>query len=290
MVSTENRPRRARVQIERRAIWRLRIAGAVTRYVVWAVALMGVAATVRFAISPPRAERLEVRMPSSDDPAGAGFAALFARRYLTWDGAHPERHQQGLRGFLGDTLDPDAGFQPSAGGAQEVSWAQVVQARSGPRHDRVFTVAADTDRSGLLYLAVDVARDHSGQLHLAGYPAFVGAPMEAAATLEDDASLHDVEDAGLSDVVDRCLRNYLAGSRSNLAADLAGGARVTVPALALRVTQVSSLKWAPGGGAVLAQVRAEDTTGATYALRYELDVVNVAGRWEIAAIEVDPGA
>jgi hypothetical protein len=278
------------VQIERRAIWRLRIAGALTRYVVWAVALTGVAATVRFAISPPRAERVEVRVPSSDDPAGAGFAVMFARRYLTWDGAHPERHQQGLRGFLGDTLDPDAGFQPPSGGTQQVQWAQVVQARAGARQDRVFTVATETDRSGLLYLAVDVARDRAGRLRLAGYPAFVGAPMQAAATLEDDASLRAVEDASLSGVVARCLRNYLAGSRSNLDADLAAGARVTVPSLALRLAQVSTLKWAPGGGAVLAQIRAEDRAGTAYALRYELDVVNVSGRWEITAIEVDPGA
>jgi hypothetical protein len=278
------------VQSERRPLWRVRLAGALTRYVVWAVALTGVAATARFAISPPRSARVEVRVPSSDDPAAAGFAVLFARRYLTWDSAHPEGHQQGLQGFLGDTLDPDGGFQPPASGAQRVTWAEVVQVRPGSRQDRVFTVATETDRSGLLYLAVDVARDRGGGLRLAGYPAFVGAPMRSTATLEGDASLRDVEDAGLSGVVARCLRNYLAGSRSNLAADLAAGARVTVPAQPLSLTQVTTLKWTPGGGSVLAQIRAEDRAGAAYALRYELDVVNVSGRWEIAAIEVDPGA
>ena len=48
------------------------------------------------------------------------------------------------------------------------------------------------------------------------------------------------------------------------------------------------LDWAPGAGAVLAVVEAEDARGARYTLAYELDVARVQGRWEVSAIQMDP--
>jgi len=63
-------------------------------------------------------------------------------------------------------------------------------------------------------------------------------------------------------VVVRALRNYLAGSATELAADLAAGAQVSMPALALTLGSLQSLQWAPGAGAVLAVVQAEDRRGA----------------------------
>ena len=33
---------------------------------------------------------------------------------------------------------------------------------------------------------------------------------------------------------------------------------------------------------------AQDARGARYTLAYELDVAEVAGRWEVAAIQMDP--
>ena len=48
------------------------------------------------------------------------------------------------------------------------------------------------------------------------------------------------------------------------------------------------LDWAPGAGAVLAVVQAQDARGARYTLAYELDVARVQGRWEVSAIQMDP--
>ena len=97
--------------------------------------------------------------------------------------------------------------------------------------EHVYTVAAQTDTAGLLYLTVGVLRSAQGGLALAGYPAFVGAPAAGPAqTLE---RLSDVGEAVLSTVVERALRNYLAGSSTELAADLSSGARVSMPGLSL---------------------------------------------------------
>jgi hypothetical protein len=50
------------------------------------------------------------------------------------------------------------------------------------------------------------------------------------------------------------------------------------------------LGWAPGTGAVLATVQAQDARGVRYTLAYELDVVRSQGRWEISAVQTDPDA
>ncbi len=88
--------------------------------------------------------------------------------------------------------------------------------------------------------------------------------------------------------MERALRNYLAASASELAADLTASAHVSLPAAALTLESVQRLDWAPGAGAVLAVVAAADARGAHYTLAYELDVARVQGRWEISAIQMDP--
>ena len=88
----------------------------------------------------------------------------------------------------------------------------------------------------------------------------------------------------------RALRNYLAASASELAADLTADAHVSLPAAALSLETVQRLSWAPGAGAVLAVVTAQDVRGTRYTLAYELDVARVQGRWEISAIQMDPDA
>jgi hypothetical protein len=39
---------------------------------------------------------------------------------------------------------------------------------------------------------------------------------------------------------------------------------------------------------VLAVVQVRDRRGGRYALEYELDVVRADGRWEVAAVQMDP--
>jgi hypothetical protein len=281
---------RPTVTIASHALWRIRLARELPRYLLCAASIAGLAASARFAIAPPRSElaAAAVRAPAPPDAAAEAFAALFARRYLTWNAAEPQASARALEPFLGAGMETDAGLELPAGGEQRVEWAEVVQAREPLPDEHVYTVAAQTDSAGLLYLTVAVVRTAGGGLALAGYPAFVGAP--AAGPAQPAEHLREVSDLSLATVVERALRNYLAASAGELAADLAGGARVSLPGLPLTLASVQRLDWAPGADSVLATVEAEDARGVRYTLAYELDVVREQGRWEIAAVQMDPDA
>jgi Conjugative transposon protein TcpC len=293
-------PARAKVTIGTRPLWQIRVAREWPRYLLSALAVAGLAASARFAIDPPRAAapRVAARGPAPPDLAAEGFASLFARSYLTWNGAEPQAHERDMAPFVGPGIDPDAGLQPPASGEQRVEWAEVVQERElAPAHpadpaEHVYTVAAQTDDAGLLYLTVSVVRTAGGSLALGGYPAFVGAPATGPAQAQAQTQGHDVKEPALATVVDRALRNYLSSSGSELAADLTDGARVSLPAAPLSLESVQRLDWAPGAGpstsAVLAVVQANDARGARYTLAYELDVARAQGRWEVSAIQMDP--
>jgi hypothetical protein len=254
------------------------------------VAVAGLAASARFAIDPPRPQALRAaaHIPAAPDLAAEGFAVRFARSYLTWNAAEPQAHEDALAMFVGTGIDPDAGLQPPASGEQRVEAAEVVQGRESAPDEHVYTVAAQTDDAGLLYLTVSVVRTAEGSLALGGYPAFVGAPASGPAQTGAQAHLREVGEPALATVVDRALRNYLAASASELAADLTASAHVSLPAVALSLESVQRLDWAPNAGAVLAVVAAADGRGAHYTLAYELEVARVQGRWEISAIQMDP--
>jgi hypothetical protein len=278
------------VTLTTRPLWRIRLARELPRYLLGAVSLAGLAASARFAIAPPRPSlpAPAARQPAPADRAAEAYAALFTRRYLTWSAAEPQASTQALEPFLGSGLEADAGLQLPASGEQRVEWAEVVQARTAAPGEQIYTVAAQTDTSGLVYLTVPVARTPAGGLALAGYPAFVGAP--ASEPPHPPAHLREVSEAALATVVQRALRNYLAASAGELAADLAPGARVSLPAMSLTLRALQRLDWAPEGSAVLATVQAQDERGTRYTLAYELDVVHEQGRWEISAVQTDPDA
>jgi Conjugative transposon protein TcpC len=282
----------ARVTIGTRPLWQIRVAREWPRYLLSAVAVVGLAASARFAIDPPRpaAPKLAARGPAPADLAAEGFAALFARSYLTWNAAEPQAHERDLAPFAGPGIDPDAGLQPPSSGEQRVVWAEVVQERElGGPNQHVYTVAAQTDDAGLQYLTVNVVRTAGGSLALGGYPAFVGAPATGPAQASSSQGhLREVNEPALATVVGRALRNYLSASGSELAADLTSEARVSLPAAPLSLESVQRLDWARGAGTVLAVVAAGDTRGAQYTLAYELDVARVQGRWEVSAIQMDP--
>jgi hypothetical protein len=221
------------------------------------------------------------------DRGAEGFATLFARRYLTWEAASPAVHQQGLAGFVGGAVDPDAGLGVPPRGSQRVTWTEVVQARTAGPAEHVYTVAADTGGSTPAYLSVDVVRDRTGELRLGRYPALVGAPLAHPAAALDSGGAGDVSDPNVSTVVERALRNYLAGSAQNLAADLAAGSLVATPPQHLALDRVEDLRVASGGG-VLATLGAHDAGGATYTLTYQVDLLHSGGRWLVGAIQSDP--
>jgi hypothetical protein len=280
--------RAADVKVTTHTLARLRLQRELPRYVFFALAAAGILASVRFAIAPPRAAAPELAhaLVESRDLGAQGYALLFARRYLTWAGSEPLASERSLESFSGSALEPDAGLRLPASGEQHVEWLEVVQEREPGPAEHVYTVAAQTDTAGLLYLAVTVRREPGGALSLAGYPAFVGSPTYVAA--HTPQPLREVANTGLQTVVERALRNYLAGSEANLAADLEAGAQVSVPRLGLTLDSLTRLDWAAGGGAVLAVAQAQDPRGVHYSLDYEVDVAQTAGRWEVGAIEMDP--
>jgi hypothetical protein len=279
------------VTVTTRPLWRIRLARELPRMLLLGVSFAGLAASARYAIAPPRPATPARARPTAParDLAAEGFAQLFARRYLTWEAADPESHQRALAAYMGAGMEPGAGLQPPPGGEERVQWTEVVQERMAAPAERVYTVAAQTDTVGLEYLTVGVVRARSGALELAGYPAFVGAPASAPGAA--GGGLREVSDPALQTVVERALRNYLADSAAELAADLTATARVSLPAQALSLEAVQRLDYSPEGGRALsATVQAQDARGARYTLTYALDLARVAGRWEIAAIEMDPDA
>jgi hypothetical protein len=276
------------VSVTSRPIWRIRLTRELPRYLLQALAVAGLLASARFAIAPPRPvlARTSTTGLATIDRAAEGFATLFARSYLSWDSRDPEAHRIALARFVGSWMESEAGLQLPESGEQQVQWAQVVQARVAASGERLYTVAAQTDTLGLLYLTVGVIREAGGELALAGYPAFVGAPAATGAVAP--THLREVEDQALETVVTRALRNYLARAESELAADLAAGARVSLPAQTFALQSLDSLDWSSGGRSVLATLRARDERGGQYTLTYELGVRLSAGRWEISAIQTDP--
>jgi hypothetical protein len=288
--STRRGSVRPTVTVTSHPLWQIRVVRGLPRYLLAAVATAGLAASARFAIAPPKGPRVVAARHDEPprDQGAEGFATLFARRYLSWDAAYPGTGGHVLEAFGGPGVEPDGGITPPDSGEEHVEWAEVVQERDEGAGQRVFTVATQTDTAGLLYLAVGVARSTNGELQLSGYPALVGPPIAGHA--RPAAHLAEVTDRGLETVVERGLRNYLADSPEELAADLARGARVSLPTPALSLESIERLGWTPDGSSVLAVVRAQDGRGVRYTLAYELEVVRAQGRWEISAVEMDPGA
>ncbi|MCW3027420.1 MAG: hypothetical protein JWN81_631 [Solirubrobacterales bacterium] len=270
-------------------LWRIRTAREMPRYLLCSLAVAGIVASARFAIAPPRpVPREPSHQPAAPDRAAEGFATLFARRYLTWNAGDPLATQRALQAFAGPGMEPDAALQLPASGRQRVEWAEVVQQREPASGEHVYTLAAQTDTAGLLYLTVSVARAVDGRLALVGYPSIVGPPASGPA--QAPARSHEVVNPVLATVVQRALRNYLAASDGELAADLTSGARVSFPGTPLTLISMQRLDWSPDGRSVVAVVQARDARGVQYTLVYEVDVVQLAGRWEVSAVQVDPDA
>ncbi len=278
----------ASVTVTPRSLWRIRLVGALPRMLVQAAAVMGLLASARYAIAPPRPASGHAMLASAaaDDRAAEGFASLFVRRYLTWDASDLEARRRSLAPYISSTMEAEAGLQPPERGEQRVLWTEVVQYRSAFADERVYTIAAQTDSDGMLYLTVGVVREPDGSLALAGYPALVGAPASTVASPE--RNLPEVEDAALVTVIRRAVRNYLADAESELDADLVAGAHVSLPGVPLTMQMLDSLAWSSEGRSVVAVVRARDERGARYTLAYELNVLSRAGRWEIADIQTNP--
>lgn len=274
--------RRARVTLEPRRLWSLRVSLGATRWVLYAVALCGVLATAHNAIAPPSQRLLVAAAPRASDAGAQWFALRFVRAYLTW-GGDLSGHQGALAPFLTSADDPNGGLTPVAGSAEQVQWLAIAGERRRADGGHDYTVAADTSSGVVRYVEVAVARGAGGGEVLARYPALVAGPTPERANALDGASWPAVTNRAVVAVLDRALRNYLDSSNQNLAADLAPGALVepVPPGLSLRSVQRLALE---RSGAVLATVVAGDAAGSAFTLGYEISLEELGGRWEIARI------
>jgi hypothetical protein len=273
----------------RQSLRRLRLAAAAGRWLLVAVALAGIAASARFLIAPPPPILRTVAAPREDQAARA-TAAAFARAYLTLDGQRPDAARAQLATFTGADVAAQLAPDTPPLVRQRVRWVDVVSDRSAGPRSRTVLVAADTDRGGLVHLAVSVERRDDGTLRIVGEPALVGGPIVTDADPDPDARRAEVTDPALTEVCRRALGNYLSGAAGNLAADLSPTAHVSLPDLPLRLERVRALRWTVAGRSVVAAVQARDRDGVRYALRYAIDVVRARDRWEIAALATDPTA
>lgn len=259
------------LRTEWRGLRGARLRALAPRYLATAALGVLVALGARTLLWPQRTSPPARRAAAADAPS-EDFALQFARAYLTYDAARPQVRARALSPFLPTGLDSGAGFF-AASGAQRVRWAEVASDQPALAGGRAITVAAAVSGRRLpLYLAVTVSHRHGAGLALVGYPCFVGAPLIDGRAPASPRS--PVEDRAVLAVIDRVLRNYLARSAPNLAADLTPDAVVTLPTVALRVHAVERVEWigGPGSGAVLATVAATDRSGASYTLAYELGI------------------
>jgi len=236
-------------------------------------------AGIRSIVAPTHPTAGDGTKAEQADYAAQNFAAEFARAYLTFDGARPERRESRLSRFLPSTLNADAGLSPAVSEAQRVTWTGIAQVQRPTTKGAIITVAVGTTtRSEPIYLSVPVERGKGGAISLGGYPALVGAPLTATPVIEETETT-EVDDPEIERLVSRALTNYLAGDAENLAADLAEAATVTLPPVALRLSGVQRLEWVgvAESGAALATVDAVDEHGGTYTLRYEVGLRRVEG-------------
>ncbi len=261
-----------RVEAVRRSARRSRLAARAPRHLALAVLLVLLALGVREVFSPGEAAPAQAAPRAAADAPSEDLALRFARAYLTYDAADPAAREEALAPYLPDGVDADAGFTATHG-SRRVLWEDVASDQTALAGGRVITVAAAvSDAPSPLFLAVTVRHQSGRPLSLLGYPSLVGAP--AITTAASEPSRQAVSEPAVTEVVERVLRNYLAGSAPELRADLTGDADVTLPTVALRAREVRQIDWmaGPGSGAVLATVVAEAPGGDTYTLAYELGI------------------
>jgi len=238
-------------------------------------------------IEPPT-HVIERTAPAAKLDVGAQHLAQdYAAAFLSFDGADPDRRIAALDALTGQRGTDDGGLSASTGSRRALS-STVVQAQPdsaglGTR----FVVAVDSDSSPRLYLAVTVGRDKAGALRIVGSPALVGPPLTAGAI--QTPSGPPVQDNGLRTVATRALGNYLNGRPGDLAADLAPTAIVSPPSVALRLRRVSEVRTVQGvPGGVLVDADVTGPQGEVMQLTYELGLEQIAGRWVVTGIQVDP--
>jgi hypothetical protein len=276
-------PRELLNLVERALLW-LAVA------IVLARGLVGILATQSRPVSARVADPARVW----PDEAARAFAIEFATAYLTVDSETGGEQRAALGEFaapeLLDALMPALDAEPAR---QEVVSATVAGTVRLDGDRALITVAARARgaRSRTVRLTLPVARDAHGGLVVHDLPSLAPVPRRAQAGPTEGAAILGAERAAIGDVLTRFLRAYLDGDSAGLAYLVPAGTRIAATSGGFALLHVGSLSALEGGtGArrlVLATVHVrERPSGATYALRYRVELVR-RDRWYVAAI--NPG-
>jgi hypothetical protein len=139
----------ARFRVVTVSLWRHRIAVESRRYLAFAVALAGIAASLRYAIAPPGLRTRRVgRVGETQDRPAEGFALIFARRYLQWRASMPRPGAESLASFTAGVLEPAAGLVMLPRGVQRVQWSSVVGSREPQPGYHVYTGGTQAQGGG----------------------------------------------------------------------------------------------------------------------------------------------
>jgi hypothetical protein len=266
-------------------LWAVRWSARAPLVIVLLVGAVLAAAGVRTLLQPQPITQRSVTGERAPDLGAHAFAEDFARTYLTWDARKSQAYERAVTRFLAADVDPAAGLVLPHAGSQRVLWSAVVGERRSARGRRIVTIAADTNH-GRVHLAVSVGRDQRGMLFVTAPPAIVGPPAtttKASAGPEDE-----VEDRALRAVAARVVRNFLAGERDDLAADLDPSAVISLPEQRLTVRSTDAVIWVAKPRRVAVAVTASERGGPRLALRYELAVLRRGGRWLVRVVHTNP--
>lgn len=221
-----------------------------------------------------------------DDEARA-FAADFARAYLSYSPKDPKASAEAVRAFvapeLASSVVPEHREDAARQSVASVSVARV--ARVDDAHALVTVAASAT--GGTRYLAVPVARDARGGLVVSDLPSLAAPPGRASVPSASLESVSASERGAIEDVVSRFMEAYLAGDAGGLSYLSPAGVRIGALGSEHELVDVVSLALVePAQGRVrevAATVRAKDSAGVTYGLRYRLRLVR-EDRWLVAAV------
>ncbi len=267
---------------ETRSLLVARVAARAPRIAVLSAAGLLALAGLRGAIAPPAPTKAPVAAARVVPAAVGPFAEAFVREYLSWDRDDVGRREQRLSGYLADGLDPDAGLTPTPGAGQRVAWTVAAAPRAAAQGTWVVSVAAGLDDGTRTTLAIPI-RSAGQAMAVIDYPALTALATRAADARASSWSA-PVEDRELERVVERAVRNYLAGRAGDLQADLAPGARVITPERSAQLIAVEELAWHTPGRVVAALIEAELPDRTRMRLRLHL-TVRRDGRWFVAGLD-----
>jgi Conjugative transposon protein TcpC len=230
--------------------------------------------------------------PVSEQPqapsalAPGGFAQMYVTAYLRTGGAS-------LGAFF-----PSAPQPLGTPGKRQVSGTAVIaMSEVSPGYWSII-VAADEGPSGVHYFTVPIAAGTvRGEYVAAALPAETAAPGTATEPGLGYDTTTPVTSGPLTGAVTQFLAAYLTG-QGNLSRYLAPGAAVSpvtpAPYASIQAVTVYARPGSTPGtppaspARVLAQVQATDSAGQQWPLTYALTLAQVAGQWDVTAVDAAP--